>query len=118
MVFTFTSQFQGFGSPKTTLEFEADAIEDVVMYFEQFLRGSGYHFDGNLDLCNITEPAEHCKQDCDGCRCESEQEVSMVMPGTIGSARVVFSESKCNVCGLTKEQLGDHRCYDNNCGMC
>ena len=50
MKFTFKSKFQGFGSPETTMEFEADSLNDVITYFEQFLRGAGYHFDGVLDI--------------------------------------------------------------------
>ena len=53
--FTFTSEFQGFGSPKNTLEFDCDQLEDVLMYFEQFLKGAGYHFDGNLTFINHEE---------------------------------------------------------------
>jgi len=52
MIFTFNSKFIGFGSPSSTLEFEADALEDVLVRFEDFLRGSGYHFDGHLDFVN------------------------------------------------------------------
>lgn len=114
MKFTFTSQFQGFGSPKNTLEFESDQLADVVKYFEQFLRGSGYQFDGELDLCHITQPAQPC---CGG-PCKSEEEAySMSMPGTIGGAELTFPNVRCKVCNLTAEQLGDHKCYDTNCGL-
>lgn len=55
MKFTFISETVGFGSPSSKLEFECDQLSDVVVYFEQFLRGAGYVFDGNLNLNNITE---------------------------------------------------------------
>ena len=35
---------------KTTLEFEKDYLPDVLEYFENFLRGTGFHFTGNLDF--------------------------------------------------------------------
>jgi hypothetical protein len=57
MKFTFTSEFQGFGSPKNTMEFEVDQLDDVLAYFEQFLKGSGYHFDGNVIIDQETWPA-------------------------------------------------------------
>ena len=50
MKFTFKSKQHGFGSPETTVEFEVDQLEDVVYYFEDFLRGCGYRFDGKLDF--------------------------------------------------------------------
>ena len=50
MKFVFKSKFQGFGSPENTMEFEVDSLDDVLMYFEQFLRGAGYSFDGQLEF--------------------------------------------------------------------
>jgi len=50
MIFTLKSQQLGFGSPELTLEFEADDIGDVVSYFQDFLRGSGYQISGNLEI--------------------------------------------------------------------
>lgn len=52
MKFKFESQFIGFGSPKTTMEFDVDQLEDVLMYFKQFLKGSGYDIDGDIDVVN------------------------------------------------------------------
>lgn len=117
MKFTFTSQFQGFGSPKNTLEFESDQLADVVKYFEQFLRGSGYHFDGELDLCNITEPAlDNVWKKWD----EPEQELSIYAEDkrdVLDNEELKFYNKRCKVCSLTAEQLGDHNCYDTNCGL-
>lgn len=51
MKFTFKSKFVGFGSPETTMEFEVDQIEDIIVYFEQFLKGCGYELgNGHLDI--------------------------------------------------------------------
>lgn len=50
MIFKFESRFVGFGSPKNTMEFEVDQLQDVLVYFEQFLKGAGYVFDGTLDI--------------------------------------------------------------------
>jgi hypothetical protein len=41
----------------------------------------------------------------------------MSMPGTIGGAKVILSDTKCPRCGLTQEQLGSNICYDENCGL-
>ena len=33
---------------RVTLEFQAEQLEDVVGYMQDFLRGVGYYFDGEL----------------------------------------------------------------------
>ena len=40
------------GNEKTTVEFEKEFLPEVLENFENFLRGSGYHFDGTLDFVN------------------------------------------------------------------
>lgn len=68
MIFTFKSKFIGLGSPELTLEFEADQLEDVLANFTQFLKGSGYHFDGYVDIVPYGEPHRLDEVDLDG-RC-------------------------------------------------
>ena len=62
MIFTFKSKFQGFGSPESTLEFEADSLDDVLMYFKQFLHGSGYHFEGDVIIDQETWPIDEANR--------------------------------------------------------
>ena len=47
-----------FGGSKTTREFQADFLPDVLSEVELFLRGAGFFFEGNLDFVNDfeTEP--------------------------------------------------------------
>jgi hypothetical protein len=45
--FTFTSSDE---DTTSSLSFNADFIGEVLEKFEQFLRGSGYHFEGNLEF--------------------------------------------------------------------
>jgi len=68
MKFKFESQFIGFGSPKTTMEFDVDQLEDVLMYFKQFLQGSGYDIDGDIDVVNWEKDELSRDVDMDG-RC-------------------------------------------------
>jgi hypothetical protein len=60
--FTFISQYdKALGSPKSTMEFEAVSLDDVLGYFEDFLRGAGYHIDGQLMLYKEEEhPLSAC----------------------------------------------------------
>ncbi len=69
--FTFIQEYQGFGSPKSTIEFEADQLGDVVEYFTQFLRGCGYHIDGHLEIVNDYE--ENYPYPKASCTSESDQ---------------------------------------------
>jgi hypothetical protein len=113
--FKFISEDCGYTN---TLEFEAVGLSSVVEGFEQFLKGSGFQFDGKLDLCNITEPwpEKECDNNCGGCVCESSDN-TITMPFQTGTATLTFPEERCKVCKLTREQLGDHACWDNNCGL-
>ena len=64
--------FVGSKIDKTTKEFYAGSIKDIVQEFEYFLRGCGYEFEGNISLKNITEPKENksCSGGCSGCNTE------------------------------------------------
>ena len=37
---------------KRTVEFNAETLDDILKEFEMFLRGAGFHFDGQLDIVN------------------------------------------------------------------
>lgn len=52
--FTFTCEHDS--NHKSTMEYEAEFLQDVVSEFELFLRGCGYYFDGNLEF--VTEEKE------------------------------------------------------------
>ena len=42
----------------TTVEFSADSLSDILEQFQHFLKGSGYHFEGYLDIVPPDEPAD------------------------------------------------------------
>lgn len=95
-----------------TYEFDSVSLSGAVEGFEQFLRGSGFHFEGNLYFdCDTEAPWINPQED------EIEESYTVTMPGTIGSATLTFPDVRCKVCGLTAEQLGTHPCYDLNCGL-
>lgn len=43
-------QIDNFTPSETTVEFTADTLSTILEQFEMFLRGSGFHFTGNLDF--------------------------------------------------------------------
>lgn len=102
MKFKFICEDKEFNFSNTT-EFEAVHLSEIVQYFETFLRGSGYHFDGSFDLCHITEPASVCSSEY----CDPE----------CSDGELKFAPERCKICRLTSEQLGDHKCYDPKCGL-
>jgi len=124
--YTFSCEYQDIytGNPdgnKITVEAKEDSLINVIEAFERFLRGVGFVFNGHLDI--VGDDLEFEPE-----RFEVENEFSselndlpvrdtMSMPGTIGGASIVFPLDKCQRCGLTKEQLGTHTCYDESCGL-
>jgi hypothetical protein len=46
--FTFTSYEED--NTTSSLSFDADFMGEILEKFEQFLKGSGYHFEGNLEF--------------------------------------------------------------------
>jgi hypothetical protein len=88
---------------ETTVEFSADYLPDILEQFEMFLRGSGFHFSGTLDFVSDEEyygeiPDFDPPTDQQHCFAEANDKL-------------------CHRCGLTKNQLGESFCYDNNCGL-
>ena len=43
---------------KHTTEFRADTLETMLENFEMFLRGSGFHFDGVIDVVSLEDDVE------------------------------------------------------------
>ena len=60
--FTFTSNFvpdqldRSNIASKTTVEFEADTLDEVLGQFTQFLRGAGFCFDGDVEIVDNSLP--------------------------------------------------------------
>ena len=56
--FTFTCQ-ETYGVPaKRTVEFEAVSLNDILAEVEMFLRGSGFYFQGTLDIVDESDYQE------------------------------------------------------------
>jgi hypothetical protein len=64
--YTFTCEhfnYNDFGdenniASKHTTEFRADTLETMLENFEMFLRGSGFHFDGVIDVVSLEDDVE------------------------------------------------------------
>ena len=90
-----------------TQEFRADDLTTVLENFEMFLRGAGFHFNGQLDIVQDEE-------------FENEQEHdNSVWQATVHSLmnppKFRANVTGCEVCGLDKRMMERHNCYDDNC---
>jgi hypothetical protein len=83
---------------KHTTEFRADDLNSVLEEVEMFLKGSGFHFDGVIDVVKPEE--ERNWDDEDDARGNAvmssmvnemmNNPFTMKMPGTLGSAQYTF----------------------------
>lgn len=116
--FTFICE-EGYGVPaKRTVEFEAVSLSDILNEVEMFLRGSGFYFNGALDVVDgeeiVYETDEPEKHNFDFSEIpqnnwpfkneqikpltvadlEKMSSFNFEMPGTLGSAKVTFASEK------------------------
>ena len=130
-------QIDNFTPSETTVEFTADTLSTILEQFEMFLRGSGFHFTGNLDFIpeeeyfgdghegmgstlddypELKEEHEWTKT----LRGESEwlwpfspNPPSTAMQWTVD--QLTKDKSVCPVCKIDNETMLQHECWDKNC---
>jgi hypothetical protein len=116
-------QIDDYTPSETTIEFTADSLMTVLEQFEFFLKGSGFYFNGKLDIVNEDE----WNEDNDGVEefktpqydIFSDEQAKQRWNATIHSLmnppRFRANATGCEVCGLNKEMMATHHCYDDNC---
>ena len=116
-------QIDNYTPSETTIEFTADSLMTVLEQFEFFLKGSGFYFNGKLDIVNEDE----WNEDTDGVEefktpqsdSFSDEQAKQRWNATIHSLmnppRFRANATTCEVCGLNKEMMATHHCYDDNC---
>lgn len=118
MTIKFTSEYQypnGDMQQRTSVEIPQDSsLITVVEAFEQFLKGAGYMYDGHLDIIHDADSTSY-DTELDGWATDNET----VFGSHYSESEDVIKQeaNKCIRCGLTREQLGHHKCYDDYCGM-
>jgi hypothetical protein len=61
--FTFIREESSYvGNSKSTVEFSAVCLDDILTEFEYFLKGSGFVFDGNVVIDQETWPVEEANK--------------------------------------------------------
>jgi hypothetical protein len=100
-------------------EFVAPSLSDALENYEMFLRGIGFHFDGQLDI--VTDEVVEDTIEYQGV---DEQKSSQVMNqmvdqllknANVQSLQSEGSENICSRCGLSKTLMQQHVCWDNIC---
>ena len=114
--FTFVCQeesmpFMSGTEAKRTVEFRAEGLSDILQEFESFLRGAGFHFDGQLDIVNDEEWVENTEDEVE----QSKQRWNATVHSLMNPPRFRANATTCEVCGLNKEMMATHHCYDDNC---
>jgi len=116
-------QIDNYTPSETTIEFTADSLMTVLEQFEFFLKGSGFYFNGKLDIVNEDE----WNEDNDGVEefktpqydIFSDEQAKQRWNATIHSLmnppKFRANATTCEVCGLNKEMMATHHCYDDNC---
>ena len=113
--FTFKSQFPDYDEftgdiigtkCTTTVEFEAEELREVISEFENFLRGSGFRFDGNLEIVDAEIELKKYYFTKDNSEFEEN---------AFQSSLPKANEKVCNVCGINRNIMMNHQCFDKNC---
>ena len=101
-------------------EFVAPSLSDALENYEMFLRGIGFHFDGQLDIVTddyVSE--EEVDYESDEGPVPS-QVMNQMVDQLLKNANVQplqseGSENICSRCGLSKTLMQQHVCWDNIC---
>jgi hypothetical protein len=112
---------------KKTVEFNGESLNDIISEFEMFLRGCGFHFNGQLDFVDnhsdnfdysalppewFTEEFKTPQSDpwTKIVQRHEEDLEQQYLNNVFGS-----SEFICPVCKLSEKTMEGHKCWDANC---
>ena len=109
----FRGEENGVASKHTT-EFRADNLTTMLENFDLFLRGSGFVFDGVIDVVN--PDAEEIDND------EDDEPVNYAWSKIVERHMTDMENSEikrgtCEVCKLPLETMLQHNCFDEQCPL-
>jgi hypothetical protein len=96
-----------------THEFEMSELGDALENIELFLRGIGYSIKGQLDIVDEDDkqPSNELNYDF----AELEKQWLKATPNTFGSQPNEPLDNPCKQCGLPKNVMAQHKCWDPRC---
>ena len=111
----FTGKENGVASKHTT-EFRADDLTTMLENFEMFLRGAGFHFDGVIDVVNPDADDDIFREEDDEAKFEANSKViEHIVADLLRQQEIQELQGKCEVCGIDKQVMAVHKCFDDNC---
>jgi hypothetical protein len=100
-----------------THEFRGESLSSILENFESFLRGNGFHFEGNLDIVNDEYTEKCCSSE--NCLYQSFQDNNDNLDYDHPEANFDYDESEslsmCPVCKIDNNIMKNHTCFDKNC---
>jgi hypothetical protein len=103
-----------------THEFTSGTLAEALENYELFLRGLGFHFDGQLDIVTEEDVVEDNTeyQGVDGQI--STQVFDQMIGSLVNNAKVepinqAQDDEHCSRCGLSKSVMQKHTCWDKIC---
>lgn len=103
---------------KVVYTFETDSLSNVLEEFEQFLRGSGFYFDGHLDF--VIDDFDIKIDDSQYDNVE-EEFLDLNEVGNPDNYKAYFDNMNnqsgvlCPVCKIQNSEMTGFKCWDVNC---
>jgi hypothetical protein len=100
-------------------EFTSGTLAEALENYEMFLRGLGFHFDGQLDI--VTDEVVEDTIEYQGVDEQiSSQVMNQMVDSLLNNAKVSTIDQaqgveNCSRCGLSKSLMQQHVCWDNIC---
>jgi hypothetical protein len=131
--YTFIQEYED--GTKTTHEFYADTHTEVTEHYQNFMRGCGFYYnegdyygllndeDCRNDYSATTTDDEWYEEEFEDHAGGSTEEYtnnldhSAAWPFPHDLPFANYGGERCNVCGFTREQMGQNVCYDQRCSL-
>ena len=105
------------GSIERTLthEFVAPSLSDALENYEMFLRGIGFHFDGQLDIVTDEVVGDNTEYQGISTQVFNQMVGNLLNIAKVGPIDQSQDVENCSRCGLSKTLMQQHVCWDNIC---
>jgi hypothetical protein len=108
----FRGEENGVASKHTT-EFSADELTTMLENFELFLRGSGFVFDGVIDVVNPDAEFDNFEDN----EAVNHAWTKIVERHLTDMENDEIQRGTCEVCKLPLETMLQHNCFDEQCPL-
>ena len=98
-----------------THEFVAPSLSDALENYEMFLRGIGFHFDGQLDIVTDEVVGDNTEYQGVSTQVFNQMVGNLLNIAKVGPIDQTQDVENCSRCGLSKTLMQQHVCWDNIC---